>query len=151
MLGTMTSAARATLLSLSLLCADAALLQPMALRTAMTAAAAAAMIATSPAALAQEFAVDESKISETALAACPVKELSVCRARATQAVANAKNEARLARVALCDQEKQEVVNNNGEVPSNIKPATSGDKIPATCVGYPTYQLKPGDSSLPRIY
>lgn len=145
----MTSARRATLLSLSLLCADAALLQPMALRTAMTAAAAAAMIATS--ALAQEFAVDESKISETALAACPVKELSVCRARATQAVANAKNEARLARVALCDQEKQEVVNNNGEVPSNIKPATSGDKIPATCVGYPTYQLKPGDSSLPRIY
>ena len=69
-----------------------------------------------------------------------------------QANSVAQNEARLARVAQCNQDKAAIEENGGKLPASVKPATDNANAPATCVGGPTYQLSGfGDPSLPSIY
>ena len=83
------------------------------------------------------------------------KSPSICLVMRDSATAAARNEARLARVAQCDLEMEQVKKNNNVLPANVNPATdqrNNPNMPATCVGAPTYQLKgPGDPSLPQIY
>lgn len=114
------------------------------------ATAAAAIVLSSP-------AVAHAKVTSATfdLAACEAKypkAPSVCLIRQTQANSVAQNEARLARVAQCDQELKARDENGGKLPASVKPATDNANAPATCVGGPTYQLNGfGDPSLPRIY
>ena len=64
----------------------------------------------------------------------------------------AQNDARLARVAQCNDELMAIQQNGGKLPESVQPATGNANMPATCVGAPTYQLNGfGDPSLPRIY
>ena len=113
------------------------------------AAAAAAIVLSSPAAVHAKVTADFD------LAGCEAKypkAPSVCLIRQTQANSIAQNVARLARVAQCDQELAAIDQNNGKLPASVKAATDNPNVPATCVGGPTYQLQGfGDPSLPRIY
>jgi len=142
---------RASLLLLVLwtLAAECALLSLPACLRGAAATAAAAIVLSSP-------AVAHAKVTATFdLAACEAKypkAPSVCLIRQTQANSVAQNEARLARVAQCNQDKAAIEENGGKLPASVKPATDNANAPATCVGGPTYQLSGfGDPSLPSIY
>ena len=77
---------------------------------------------------------------------------NICLAMQGTAKAAAQNEARLARVAQCDADSEAIKQNLGKLPAGVQPATDNPKEPATCVGYPTYQLRGfGDPALPGIY
>ena len=140
---------RVLLLVLWTLAAECALLPLPACLRGAAATAAAAIVLSSP-------AVAHAKVTATFdLAACEAKypkAPSVCLIRQTQANSVAQNEARLARVAQCNQELKAIEENGGKLPASVKPATDNANAPATCVGGPTYQLNGfGDPSLPRIY
>lgn len=77
---------------------------------------------------------------------------NICAVRKGGAKAAAQNEARKARVAQCDAESEAKKKNNGVLPASVQPATKNPNEPASCIGYPTYQLNGcGDPSLPSIY
>ena len=137
------------LLVLWTLAAECALLSLHVRLRGAVATAAAAIVLSSP-------AVVHAKVTGTFdLAACEAKypkAPSVCLIRQTQANSVAQNEARLVRVAQCNQELNAIEENSGMLPASVQPATDNANAPATCVGGPTYQLRGfGDPSLPRIY
>lgn len=77
---------------------------------------------------------------------------NICTVKKGGAKAAAQNEARKARVAQCDADKEAKQKNNGVLPASVQPATKNPNEPASCVGAPTYQLTGcGDPSLPVIY
>ena len=142
---------RLLLLVLWMLSAECALLSlPSACLRGAAATAAAAIVLSSPAAA-------HAKVTSATfdLAACEAKypkAPSVCLIRQQSADAAAQNEARLARVAQCNDELMAIQQNGGKLPESVQPATGNANMPATCVGAPTYQLNGfGDPSLPRIY
>lgn len=82
------------------------------------------------------------------------KSPSICITMRESARAAARNEARLARLAQCEQDLARIEENDGKVPDSVKPATASGSaaLSAYCVGAPTYQLNGfGDPSLPFIY
>ena len=136
-------------LFLSAIAPSAALRLPSVRKAAAASAAAALIAGTSLSAQAME------PFNMEACNAKYAKSPSSCIIRRDSARAAARNEARLARVAQCEDDIEEMKKNNGVLPDSIKPATvPGAQYPtANCVGYPTYQLSkpPQDPSLPIIY
>lgn len=142
---------RSVLLALTLIynspAVNGALIRAARLHSVMTSAA---FIIASPASLHAAVTADDFD-----MAACQAKYAKApaqCLMLQSQADANAKNRARLARYAQCEQELEAIRQNNGKMPTTVRPSTSSPNTPATCIGGPTYQLNGfGDPSLPRIY